>query len=406
VGDKEDKAVAEQAVDPNTRLLLYKLVNGGVLDAINGVISTGKEAVIMHADGGPGPERDTDEPMNVPKECAVKVFKTTLNEFKTRDKYIRDDYRFKDRFSKQNPRKVIHMWAEKELHNLAKMLKGGIRVPEIVVLKKHVLVMSFIGRDGVPAPKLKDAAEHMSSKDMVSALQQIVEMMEQLYSVCHLVHADLSEYNILWYEKEAWFIDVSQAVEPIHPSGLDFLLRDCTNVYNFFSKRGVDCLEPHELFSKVSGLHVENGTEAEILCQIRMYQKSQAAKTKSSKGEEEEDNFEFCWEQTRDDKNCTPSKPIPGHSKPKPHSKSPKSPKMPGLDASRSPKTPGSDYSKSPKSPVSEIVGMTDEGLRQLKISLTSTSSAPELVQPRKPSQIKFLDQSEFETVDPDQSKD
>ena len=105
-----------------------------------------------------------------------------------------------------------------------------------------------------------------------------------------------------------------------------------------------------------------------------MYQKSQAAKTKSSKGEEEEDNFEFCWEQTRDDNNCTPSKPIPGHSKPKPHSKSPKSPKMPGLDTSRSPKTPGSDYSKSPKSPVSEIVGMTDEGLRQLKISLTSTS--------------------------------
>ena len=27
-------------------------------------------------------------------------------------------HRFKDRFSKQNPRKIIHMWAEKELHNL------------------------------------------------------------------------------------------------------------------------------------------------------------------------------------------------------------------------------------------------------------------------------------------------
>ena len=40
---------------------------------------------------------------------------------------VQDDYRFKDRFSKQNPRKVIHMWAEKELHNLAKMAKGGIR---------------------------------------------------------------------------------------------------------------------------------------------------------------------------------------------------------------------------------------------------------------------------------------
>ena len=77
--------------------------------------------------------------MNVPKECAVKVFKTTLNEFKTRDKYIREDYRcefdqfdhmevlhlchrFKDRFSKQNPRKIIHMWAEKELHNLVEFV--------------------------------------------------------------------------------------------------------------------------------------------------------------------------------------------------------------------------------------------------------------------------------------------
>ena len=127
IQDKEERAVAEQAVDPKTRVLLFKLVNGGILDAVNGVISTGKEAVIMHADGGPGPEEGPETPFNVPKECAVKVFKTTLNEFKTRDKYIRDDYRFKDRFGKQNPRKIIHMWAEKELHNLTKMAKGGIR---------------------------------------------------------------------------------------------------------------------------------------------------------------------------------------------------------------------------------------------------------------------------------------
>jgi RIO kinase 3 len=193
VQDKEDKAVAEQAVDPKTRILLYKLVNGGVLDAVNGVISTGKEAVIMHADGGPGPEGGPEVALNVPKECAVKVFKTTLNEFKTRDKYIREDYRFKDKYSKQNPRKIIHMWAEKELHNLVKMAKGGLRVPEAVVLKKHVLVMSFIGGEGRPAPKLKDAAERMSGRQMEEAYGQVVEMMEQLYNVCHLVHADLSE---------------------------------------------------------------------------------------------------------------------------------------------------------------------------------------------------------------------
>ena len=32
------------------------------------------------------------------------------------------------------------MWAEKEMHNLIKMSKFGIPVPEVVLLKKHILV--------------------------------------------------------------------------------------------------------------------------------------------------------------------------------------------------------------------------------------------------------------------------
>lgn len=65
-----------------------------------------------------------DDAIPVPSECAIKVFKTTLNEFKNRDKYIKDDYRFKDRFSKLNPRKIIRMWAEKEMHNLTRYGNG------------------------------------------------------------------------------------------------------------------------------------------------------------------------------------------------------------------------------------------------------------------------------------------
>ena len=71
VADKNDKSTAEQAIDPKTKVILFKLVNGGVLDGINGVVSTGKEAVILHADGGPGPEEGPEEPMNIPK---VSIF--------------------------------------------------------------------------------------------------------------------------------------------------------------------------------------------------------------------------------------------------------------------------------------------------------------------------------------------
>ena len=57
--------------------------------------------------------------------------------------------------------------------------------------------------------------------------------------------------------------------------GLDFLLRDCTNIHTFFSKKGLHVAAPHELFSLVSGLEVSDGSEADILTQIRRYQKDQ-----------------------------------------------------------------------------------------------------------------------------------
>ncbi len=221
---RENFATAEMGVDDKTRLLLYKLVNNQVLEQINGIISTGKEAVILHAASD---ENYTGE-LNVPKECAIKIFKTTLNEFKQRDRYIKDDYRFKDRFSKQNNRTVINMWAEKEMHNLMKMQKFGINCPDVVMLKKHILLMSFIGEGNVAAPKLKDA--RLSYDELELAYDEILSMMHKLYNEAKLVHADLSEYNILWHKDKPWFIDVAQSVEPGHPSALEFMMRDCNNI--------------------------------------------------------------------------------------------------------------------------------------------------------------------------------
>ncbi|KAG7523598.1 serine serine/threonine-protein kinase RIO3 [Solea senegalensis] len=263
--EKKEHSTAEQAVDPRTRLLMYKMVNAGVLENINGCISTGKESVVFHADGGSLEEGE--EP--VPDEVVLKVFKTTLNDFKNRDRYIKDDYRFIDRFSKLNPRKVIRLWAEKEMHNLTRMKKAEIPCPQVVLLKKHILVMSFIGKDHVPAPKLKDIK--LSSDDMKRAYFQVLHMMQQMYQECNLVHADLSEYNMLWHEGKVWFIDVSQSVEPTHPHGLEFLFRDCRNVSTFFQKRGVsDAMNVYDLFNAVTGLNISvaDEDEAEFIAEI------------------------------------------------------------------------------------------------------------------------------------------
>lgn len=220
---KESQATAVLGIDERTKLILFKLINSGMLEKINGVISTGKESVVLHAD------TDTSFSKTIlPKECAIKVFKTTLNEFKTRDKYIEADYRFKDRFSKQNPRNIVHMWAEKEMHNMMRLQKIGLNCPDMICLKKHVLVMSFIGHQNKPAPKIKDII--LKAEEWASVYNEVVDAMHKMFNVGHMIHADFSEYNILWHDKKCWIIDVSQSVEPDHPHGLDFLLRDCRNI--------------------------------------------------------------------------------------------------------------------------------------------------------------------------------
>ncbi len=50
----------------------------------------------------------------------------------------------------------------------------GVPVPKCVILKKNVLVMSFIGENQVPAPKLKDA--RLSFADTQIAYDQCIEV--------------------------------------------------------------------------------------------------------------------------------------------------------------------------------------------------------------------------------------
>lgn len=57
---------------------------------------------------------------------------------------------------------------------LFRMKKAEIPCPKVVLLKKHILVMSFIGKDHVPAPKLKDVM--LSSEDMKSAFEQVLHV--------------------------------------------------------------------------------------------------------------------------------------------------------------------------------------------------------------------------------------
>merc|ERR1711916_278872 len=220
------------------------------LEEVNGVISTGKESVIFHG-------------RSHVEECVLKVFKTTLTEFTQRQQFLHGDRRFESRVGKQPARKLVKVWAEKEMANLMRMRRAGMDCPSVILHKKHVLIMSFIGRDGHPAPKLKDVK--WSQKRLDKCFQQVMEGMATMYRECQLVHCDLSEYNMLYWEDRPWFIDVGQAVEPNHPRAQEYLFRDCVNVHRFFAKAGAsDLISAADMFTTITGQSISTERQADF----------------------------------------------------------------------------------------------------------------------------------------------
>jgi serine/threonine-protein kinase RIO1 len=115
-------------------------------------------------------------------DVAVKVFKTTLNEFSNRKAYMDGDRRFSRTKLSQDPRKVVPLWAEKEFTNLIRVHRAGIPSPAPLLLREHVMVMEFLGADGWPAPQLREAGLR-SLAAWSNAYLQVVSIMSALYKV-------------------------------------------------------------------------------------------------------------------------------------------------------------------------------------------------------------------------------
>lgn len=246
--DKADRATSEQVLDQRTRMILLQMINRGSVSEVHGAISTGKEAnvygAVLH-----------DDRTGETTQRAIKVYKTAILSFKDRERYITGEHRFKGGFDKGNNRKMVKLWAEKEFRNLRRIYNAGIPCPEPINLKLHVLVMGFLGdRKGWAYPRLRDAVLTGDDVDQQwhKLYVQLLGIMRRIYQVCRLVHADLSEYNILYHKEKLYIIDVSQSVEPDHPRSLEFLRMDIKNVGDFFRRKGVDTLADRAIFNFIT----------------------------------------------------------------------------------------------------------------------------------------------------------
>ena len=189
-------------------LALSDLVAKGALNAIGDRIGVGKESVVYQAFG--------DMPL------ALKFHRQGRTSFK----HVR-----RLRHNLSNKSKVPWLYAAslaaRHEHQIMEKLWQEVSIPRPVAVSRHVLAMEFVS--GPPLNRI-------ALSDPVDGLDQILAEVAKALRM-GIIHADLSEFNIMVPQSGPKIIDWPQAVEINHPHAQELLQRDLANVLRFFQRK-------------------------------------------------------------------------------------------------------------------------------------------------------------------------
>jgi RIO kinase 1 len=214
---KERFKLESEVFDRPTLLELSKLIGKGILDTIDYPVSTGKEANVFRATTPSG------------SNIAVKIYKIETTHFMCRKEYLEGDPRFKK--FRRTERDFVTAFAQKEFKNLQICERAKVHAPKPLLQEKNILLMEFLGKGGIPYSRL-----NVLGPESLSQLKSILMDMRKMYRA-GLVHADISEYNILVGHKP-YLIDFGQGVLLSHPNAGKYLERDIYNITKYFAKFG------------------------------------------------------------------------------------------------------------------------------------------------------------------------
>ncbi len=228
----DERQTDAEVFDKKTLLTIYDMMTSGYIDQIHYPISTGKEGNVFYA---------TDEDGEA---AALKIFRTSTSTFKRVAKYVEGDPRFKGVTGSRW--KMIYAWVNKEFRNLVRYSEAGIPVPEPITFSQNCLLMEYIGDESGPAPQLRDVV----MDDPTDMYDEVVSFIIDGWRDAHLVHGDLSEYNILVQDGQPIMIDVGQAMTADHYNSKELLERDIRNINSFFRKRDADIIDDKVIFEE------------------------------------------------------------------------------------------------------------------------------------------------------------
>lgn len=242
----DERQTDGEVFDKKTLLTIYDLMTSGYIDAIHYPISTGKEGNVFYV------EDEEKEPM------ALKIFRTSTSTFKRVSVYIEGDPRFKG--TSGNRWKLIYAWVNKEFRNLQRYMEAGIPVPEPITFDKNCLLMEYIGDEHGAAPQLRE----YKMDNPTEMYDEVVSFIIDGWQQAHLVHGDLSEYNVLVQDDQPILIDCGQAMTNDFFNAKELLKRDIRNVNRFFKNKGAEVIEDETIYEEtINGSPEDDDEDAE-----------------------------------------------------------------------------------------------------------------------------------------------
>ena len=200
-------------------LAINALVKADVIEAFGKPIGVGKESDVYDA-------LTPDE-----QRVALKFHRIGRTSFKKTK--LKRNYTIKYSYTPDwNHQSRIA--AKKEYIALKMLHPRGVAVPKPIKQNRHVLVMSMIeGAEVYHYPELPDAQ---------AAYNEILVNVRKAYQDVHMIHGDLSPYNIILQPNQhILIIDWPQNVSTKHPNAKELIERDLRNVLAFFQrKHGVE----------------------------------------------------------------------------------------------------------------------------------------------------------------------
>lgn len=128
-------------------------------------------------------------------------------------------------------------WLDNEWQTMHVLHESGADVPAPLARGERAILMTYVGNETGPAPKLADAEVTRDAAGCIAdRLLWNIDLMLRL----DCVHGDLSPFNVLHWQDRAVIIDFPQAIDPrLNPAANSLLSRDVENICRWAAKHGV-----------------------------------------------------------------------------------------------------------------------------------------------------------------------